>query len=142
MPSLAIYEILDLFENAKTDKARKEILIKNFTPTLAKVLEYAFHPGFRWTVKEMPHNYKIPDTLPGVSLAGLGSELRRLYLFQEGHPTAQSLTPAKKNELLLKLLESIEPREAEVVMGIFRKDLGVKGLDYKFVKSTFPNLIP
>jgi hypothetical protein len=39
-------------------------------------------------------------------------------------------------------LESIEPREAEVVIGIFKKDQGVKGLDYKFVKEAFPNLLP
>ena len=63
-------------------------------------------------------------------------------MFQKGHPTAESLTPRKSEELLIQLLESIEPREAEVVMGIFRKDQGVKGLDYKFVKEAFPNLLP
>jgi hypothetical protein len=40
------------------------------------------------------------------------------------------------------LIESIEPREAEVVGGILRKDLGVKGLTYKFVKEAFPDLLP
>jgi hypothetical protein len=36
----------------------------------------------------------------------------------------------------------LEPREAEVVIGIFRKDQGVKGLTYKFVKEAFPKLLP
>jgi len=27
-------------------------------------------------------------------------------------------------------------------LGIFQKDLGVKGLDYKFVKEAFPNMLP
>jgi hypothetical protein len=40
------------------------------------------------------------------------------------------------------MLESIEPREAEVILGIFQKDLGVKGLDYKFVKEAFPDMLP
>jgi hypothetical protein len=40
------------------------------------------------------------------------------------------------------MLESMERREAEVIMGIFKKDLGVRGLDYKFVKEAFPNLLP
>ena len=48
----------------------------------------------------------------------------------------------KRTELLTQILESIEPREAEVILGIFQKDLGVKGLDYKFVKEAFPDLIP
>jgi hypothetical protein len=39
-------------------------------------------------------------------------------------------------------MESLEPREIEVVIGIFKKDLGVKGLTYKFVKEAFPNLLP
>jgi hypothetical protein len=39
-------------------------------------------------------------------------------------------------------VESIEPRESEVIIGIFKKDQSVKGLDYKFVKEAFPNLLP
>jgi len=42
----------------------------------------------------------------------------------------------------LQILESLEPREAEVIIGIFQKDLGVKGLDYKFIKEAFPELLP
>jgi hypothetical protein len=52
------------------------------------------------------------------------------------------LTEKRRNELLIQILESIEPREAEVVLGIFQKDLHVKGLTYKFVKEAFPNLLP
>jgi hypothetical protein len=63
-------------------------------------------------------------------------------LFEKGNPSAEVLTPQKREQLLLQLLESIEPREAEVVMGILKKDLGVKGLDYKFIKEAFPNLLP
>jgi hypothetical protein len=40
------------------------------------------------------------------------------------------------------MLESLEPREAEVVIGIFKKDQGVKGLNYKFVKDCFPDMLP
>jgi hypothetical protein len=63
-------------------------------------------------------------------------------MFQKGNPTAEGLTPRKRNELLLQLLESLEPREAEVVMGIFKKDQGVPGLSYDFVKEAFPNMLP
>ena len=72
----------------------------------------------------------------------MSTEIRKLYLVQKNNPDAEKLTPEKRNQLLLQLLESIEPREAEVVVGILRKDLGVRGLDYKFVKEAFPNLLP
>ena len=72
----------------------------------------------------------------------LNSQLRRLYLFRVGDSTAESLNEKRRTEILVQMLESIEPREAEIILGIFQKDLGVKGLDYKFVKEAFPNLLP
>ena len=137
-----IYEIFDEFEEAKTKAERKKVIEQNLSPTFVKVLEYAFHPDYKWTVIEVPDNYRVPDTLPGVSFAHLGTELRRIYLFQEGHPTSLSLNEQRKNELLIQLLESLEPREAEVIIGIMKKDLGVKGLTYNFVKECFPNMLP
>ena len=91
----------------------------------------------------MPEGYKVPsDMLPGLSGTQLSTELRKLYLFQKGHPSAEALSEDKRTQLLLQLLEALEPREAEVIIGIFNKDQGVKGLDYKFVKEAFPQMLP
>ena len=137
-----IYEVFDEFEEAKNKKERMEVIQRNLSKTLVEVLELTFHPQIDWLVKEMPDNYRIPDTKPGISTCQLSTEIRKLYLFRKGDPTAEGLSPRKQNELLIQLLESIEPREAEVIIGIFKKDQGVKGLDYKFVKEAFPTLLP
>ena len=71
-----------------------------------------------------------------------GVQTCALPIFQEGHPEAEKLNPRKRHELLIQFLEGIEPREAEVVMGIFKKDQGVKGLTYNFVKEAFPQMLP
>ena len=63
-------------------------------------------------------------------------------MFLEGNATAETLSATRSKELLVQMLESIEPREAEIILGIFQKDLGVKGLDYKFVKEAFPDMLP
>ncbi len=63
--------------------------------------------------------------LPGITHDSLNAQLRRLYMFLEGNQTAETLTDKRRNELLIQMLESIEPREAEVLLGIFQKDLGV-----------------
>ena len=63
-------------------------------------------------------------------------------MFRKGDPAGEKLTERKRTELLLQLLESLEPREAEVVIGIFKKDQGIKGLNYKFVKDCFPDMLP
>jgi hypothetical protein len=90
----------------------------------------------------MPHEYTIKNVPPGMGYTQLSTEIRRLYMFQKGHTTAENLSERKRKELLLEFLENLEPREAEVVMGIFQKDQHVKGLDYKFVKEAFPNMLP
>jgi hypothetical protein len=137
-----IYEVFDEFEAANTKEERLKVIENNLSKTLVDVLQFTFHPDCQWKIKDMPENYKIPDTKPGISRCQLSTEIRKLYLFQVGHPSAEKLTPRKQNELLIQLLESIEPREAEVIIGIFKKDQGVKGLDYEFIKKAFPNLIP
>jgi HSP20 family molecular chaperone IbpA len=137
-----MYEVFDEFEEATSKKERMQVIEKNLSQTLVQVLQLTYHPDYQWLVTELPENYILPDTLPGVSREQLSLQIRKLYLFRKGEPTAEKLTPEKRNQLLLQMLESLEPREAEVVIGIFRKDLGVKGLKYKFIKEAFPNLIP
>ena len=138
-----LYEIFDEFEEAKNKKERMAVIGNNLSQPLVTVLKLAYHPAFQWKVKELPENYKIPtDMLPGITYDSLNAQLRKLYMFREGDVTAEKLTERKRTEILTQMLESIEPREAEVILGIFQKDLGVKGLDYKFVKEAFPDLIP
>jgi hypothetical protein len=137
-----MYEVFDEFESAKNKKERMDVIGRNLSQTLIDVLKLTFHPNYQWLVTEMPSNYKVPDTKPGISDCQLGTELRRLYLFSKGNAKAESLTPRKQTEVLLQLLESLEPREAEVVMGILKKDQGVKGLTYNFVKEAFPQMLP
>ena len=138
-----IYEIFDEFEMASSKKERMAIISKNLSKTLVDVLSLTYHPDCQWLVKEMPEGYKVPsDMLPGLSGTQLSTELRKLYLFQKGHPSAEALSEDKRTQLLLQLLEALEPREAEVIIGIFNKDQGVKGLDYKFVKEAFPQMLP
>lgn len=138
-----VYEVFDDFEKCTSKKARMEVIEKNLSQTLVNIFEMAFHPDFKWKIKEIPENYKVPtDTLPGITYDNLNSQLRRMYMFREGDQTAEALTEQRRQQLLIQMLESIEPREVEVILGIFQKDLGVKGLDYTFVKEAFPKLLP
>ena len=139
----ALYEIFDEFEEAKTKETRMSVIERNLSKVLVDVLQLTYHPDFQWKVKELPDNYRIPDdVLPGLTYDSLASQLRRLYIFREGDATAEKLDPKRRTDLLFQLLNSLEPREAEIIMGIFQKDQGVKGLDYKFVKEAFPNMLP
>jgi len=135
-----IYEVFDEFENAKNNKERLEVIGKNLSKTLSEVLRLGFDERFQWYIKEVPEQFKVKNIPAGMSYAKLSTELRKLYMFQKGNPTADKLTEKKREQLLVELLEGLEPREAEVVMGIFNKDFGVKGLDLKFVQAAFPKM--
>ena len=136
-----IYEIFDEFVVAKTKEDKINVLAKNWTPTLKLVLQLAYRPEVQWKYKSYPPAYKIPDTKPGISYVSLDMDLKRLYMFQEGNPTADKLDPRKREGLLLSFLEALEPREADIIIGIFRKDLGVKGLTFKFIKDNIPGVL-
>lgn len=135
-----IYEVFDEFEQAKNKKERMNVIGNNLSKTLVEVLTLGFNENLQWYFNEMPSDYRIKDVPVGMGYSQLSTELRKLYMFQKGNPTADQLTDKKRKQLLVEFLENLEPREAEVVMGIFNKDFGVKGLDRKFVKEAFPNI--
>ena len=137
-----VYEILDDFENADNKADRQTILRENATPHFLQVLKYTFDPKFQFYVKSFPKDYQEPDTFPGLRYAGIESEIRRAYLFLKGEATADSLSEEKRNQVLVQLLESFEPREAHVFVNMMKKNLQTKFLTYNFVKETFPNLLP
>jgi hypothetical protein len=137
-----IYQILDEIDAATSKQEKMNAIERNLSKIFVEVLELAYHPKYEWLVKDMPENYLSPETPPKYGYAQMSTQIRKLYLFQKGNPPAEILTPQKREELLFQLLNSLEPREAEVIIGIFKKDLGVRGMDYKFVKEAFPTLLP
>jgi hypothetical protein len=135
-----IYEIFDKFAAANTKEEKINVLASNWSPTMKLVLQLAYRPEVQWKYKDYPANYKKPDAPPGMAWVTLDSEIKRLYLFQKGNPTADALSERRSIELLTMYLESLEPREADVVIGIFRKDLGIKGLTAKFLHDNIPEI--
>lgn len=137
-----IYEILDEFEQATTKEDRIRTLQENSSPHFRQVLMFALDPKYQFYIKEFPKDYVPPDTFPGIRYAGIESEIRRSYLFLKGSETADILTEEKRNQILVQLLESFEPREAVVFVNMLKKNLQVKHLTYKLVKEALPDLLP
>ena len=136
-----VYEVFDEFAKADSKQDKINVLASNWTPTLKLVLQLAYRPEMQWKFKDYPERYKKPDTKPGISYASLDTELKRLYMFRVGNETAEKLSPKRAEELLMVFLESLEPREADIVIGIFKKDLGVKGLTLKFIRENIPDVL-
>lgn len=136
-----VYEILNEFSLAENDQQRKEILQQNNQHYFKLVLKNTFNPSIEFYVDEsFPTDYIKPDTAPGIRFAGIESEIRRSYLFTKGDSTADSISPEKRNILLLQLLESFEPEEAQVWFNMMKKDLKTPGLTEDLVREVYPEL--
>lgn len=136
-----IYEVLNDFKSVKTKQERIDVLKRNDTWALRMVLQAVFHPNVKFDTP-VPEWKKI-EVPPGMSYEHMSGALSRAYLFQEGNPKRPpALTEKRREELLIQLLESLEPPEAEVFANMMRKDLKVPYLTQALVNEAFAGLLP
>ena len=137
-----IYEVFNEFGYAPSKDARIGVLQSNDCWALRNVLIGAFSPNIKFTIDKIPDWKKI-DVPPGMSYNHMTDALNRAYLFQEGNPkTPPALTEKRKLELLTQILESLEPKEAEIYAAMLMKQLKVPYLTPKLVNEAFKGLLP
>lgn len=137
-----VYEVLNEFKTAKSKQERVEVLRNNDSYALRNVLFGAFIPELKFTIKKVPE-YKKIDVPPGMSYSHMTEALSRVYLFVEGSPRRpEGLTAQRETELLIQLLESLEPPEAEVFANMLKKDLKIPYLTPNLINEAFPGLLP
>jgi len=136
----SFYEIFEEVEKAKTKADKQAVLRKYSGPALKTVLGYTFNPNVKWLLPEGTPPYT--PLKEGSDMEGrLLSELRRLYLFVEGNdPTQKNLKQVRREQLFINILESIDPGDAKVLIGMKDGKLPFKGITRKLVADTFPKL--
>jgi hypothetical protein len=136
-----IYEVFDEFENASTKEERISSLQKNDCYALRQILRGTFDPSIEFAIERVP-NYKPSDSPAGLGYTSIHQELGRTYLFQREHPKlSPDLTIARREQILVQILETLEAREAIVFMNMILKKQKVRGLDMQIVQEAFPNLL-
>ena len=136
-----IYEILEDCKLCETIPGILETLHRNDSAALREVLLCAYHPDAKWYFNDWPQGYRKQDTLAGISQTNLYTEVKKLYLFSKGNPTADALTQDRRHVLLVNLLEGMEHDEGQIVIDIFNGDLKIDGLNKDTVNQVFPGLI-
>lgn len=137
-----IYEIFDDFKEAKNKAERIEVLKKNDTYVLRNVLIGTFHPGLKYTITKIPE-FRREEMPPGMAYGNMTDALGRIYLFIENNPrTPATLTAKRKEEILIQILESLEPREADVFVGILKKDQKIPYLTPSLIDEAIPGILP
>ena len=134
------YEILEWCSKGKNKQEKINRLHKNSGPALKAILGHTFNPNVNWLLPEGNPPYKPVDSSAEIEGQFTG-ELRRLYLFVEGPTEAQqSLTPKRREQLFIDLLEAIHPDDANLLCSMKDGKLPFTGITRKLVSEAFPNL--
>ena len=137
--AISLVTILADVAKAKNKKEKKEVLLKHGNNgALKEILKYTYDPNIKFLLPpgNPPYKSVVDETENPTYLYGL---VRKLYLFVEGgNPKLKS---QRREYLFIELLESIHPKEAEILLQMKDKKLKCNGLTYNLVKETFPKLI-
>ena len=125
---------------ANSIKARKKVLLENESEPLKEILKYAFHPDIKFALPPGKPPFKTIGSPDEYNPTYLYPNIRKFYLYIEGGH--DGLTQLRREQLFIQMLEGLHPKEAEVVIQIKDKKLNYRGLTYKLVKTTFPEILP
>ena len=140
MGVLSIPRIFEDVAAANSIQARKKVLLENESNPLKDLLRYAFHPDIKFALPSGAPPYKTVGSPDEYNPTYLYPNIRKFYLYIEGGH--DGLTQLRREQLFVSMLESLHPKEADVVIQVKDKKLKYRGLTYKLVKETFPDLIP
>ena len=136
MASLSIAEVLEEVGKAKTREEKREVLKKNESWSLRALLQQNFHPQASWLIPPGAPPYKPNQTAADTSLH---FEAKKLEYYTDA---GKNLPMLKREAMFVSLLERLSSDEAEILIAIKDQKLSYKGLTYKLVKDTWPDLLP
>ena len=134
--ALSIAEVLDQVGRAKTREDKREVLKKNESWSLRALLQQNFHPQANWLIPPGAPPYNPNQNSADTSLM---FEAKKLEYFTNA---GNNIPMLKRESMFVNLLERLSPDEAEILIAIKDQKLSYKGLTYKLVKDTWPDLLP
>ena len=135
-----IAEILSQISKIKDIQERQNALgsCHSIQP-LIQILHACFHPEVKFALPEgAPPFTKLKKDVDAQGT--LYRESKRLYLFIEG--LSPNVNQLKRETLFVQLLESLDPDDADLLLGVKDKKMIYPGITYDLVAKTFPGLLP
>ena len=140
MSVLSIPRIFEEVAAASSCGARKKVLLDNESNPLKELLKYAFHPDIKFALPSGSPPFKTVGSPDEYNPTYLYPNIKKFYLYIEGGH--DGLTALRREQLFVQMLEGLHPTEANVVLQVKDKKLKFRGLTYKLVKDTFPEILP
>lgn len=135
---LEVFEVFEKFEKAKTKKEKIDILKANETWALKDIIKGSMDPSITWLLPkgEVPYTPCPPQSVPS-TLLRQNKNFR--YVVKGG--AGEKMPAFKREKIFLGILESIHPKDAELVCKMINKEKPSKSLTKAIVEEAFPKLL-
>ena len=142
MPEFNVRETFEEISKAKTREEKREVLKKRQNFATKALLQLNFHPAVKWLLPPGAPPY-TPSTEGDMTSNSLHYEIKKLDYYTDPSPHSLDELPMLRREaMFVGLLERLDPQDAVMMIAIKDKKLSYKGLTYKLVKDTWPELLP
>ena len=134
-----ILETLDLVGKAKTREEKRQVLTDRDNFATKALLQLNYHPDVKWHLPPGNPPYtpgQVADSTPN----SLHFEVKKLDYYTD--PSPHDLPMLRRESMFVGLLERLDPEDAKLLIAVKDKKLSYKGLTYKLVKDTWPDLLP
>lgn len=132
----ALAEIVEEIEKQKSRNKQTELLLKYSSRELKTVLGYGMDPDLKWLLPETDPPY-VPLKDGSDQEGRFYTETQKLMYFVNS-PEGNNVRQARREQLFIQILESIDPRDAKLLLRMKNKKLKIK---MDAVKEAFPNLV-
>ena len=142
MPEFNVRETFEEIAKAKTREEKREVLKKRENFATKALLQLNFHPDAKWIHPPGSPPYE-PAKAGDIQSNTLHYEIKKLDYYTDPSPHSLDELPMLRREsMFVGLLERLDPQDATMLIAIKDKKLSYKGLTYKLVKDTWPELLP
>ena len=139
MAEFNILETLDLVGKAKTREEKRQVLTDRDNFATRALLQLNYHPDVKWHLPSGAPPYtpgQVADSTPN----SLHFEVKKLDYYID--PSPHDLPQLRRESMFVELLERVDPNDAKLILAVKDRKLSYKGLSYKLVRDTWPDLLP
>ena len=137
MPEVNVVETLEMVGNAKTREEKKQILLDRENFATKAILQLNYHPDVKWKIPKGAPPYTPSENQADASLH---FEVKKLDYYVD--PSPHNIPMLRRESMFVQLLERLDPKDAKLIIAMKDKKITYKGLSYKLVKDTWPDLLP
>ena len=142
MPEFNVRETFEVTGKAKTREEKRDLLKQRENFATKAILQLNYHPSVKWLLPPGAPPY-TPSTEGDMTSNSLHYEVKKLDYYTDPSPhSLDDLPMLRRESMFVSLLERLDPKDAKLLIDVKDGKLSYKGLTYKLVKDTWPDLLP